>query len=201
MRYSDSGHPDATRSEDFQPRKRIPTFIQFLILFGVNFFLVLIAYIFSKTMVGFALAVFCILAVVDAVTVWSVQRSRDLLLVTEFQNALFGAAISLGTMFSLIIRKDGSVEYVDRGFRNLFPNYAKQSTRRTLEEILQMASVSREDADKLYGTLSAVSPEQHVITLRDSDGMAHKVVLIVDPLRRPQDYVLLRGRAFVENRT
>lgn len=199
MRYSDveiSKH----QHEDFVIRQRIPTFWQFIVLLGMHYLILLAIYQFTDTVANFAAFTLLVLAISDGVLIWSLQRTRDLLLVTEFQNSLFGAAISVSSLFCIIARRDGTVAHADSGFRTLFPQF-ERNLQRSLADVMEMAHVPREEADQLYSAIVKPVPEQHVVHMRDGDGKTHKFVFSIDPLRRPQGYVLIRARNFVEQRT
>lgn len=205
MRYSDDGKnktspADMAASLDFVARKRIPTPLQFLMLFGFNFILITLVYFLCRdSTLGFIACAFIILAASSTVTMLSIQRGRDMLMVTEFQNALFAAALGVNTMFCLILRRDGSVAYADRGFQSMYPQF-ERSAFHGLQEIIGISYLSREDSEKIWNAVHEFRAEQHIVTMRDADGLAHKVVLAIDPIRRPKDYFILRGRAFVEHR-
>lgn len=199
MRYAEQNLATHLK-EDFMARQRVPTLLQFLILFSVNYMVILGAHTISTSFAQFAFVTLLLLAAMNGIMVWSVQRSRDLMLITEFQNSLFSAALGVSSLFCLIVRKDGTVVYADHGFRTLFPQFEKQ-VQRTLADVLDLARASREESDKVYAALMSYVPEQLVVTLQNSEGKPLKTVLSVDPMRRPNDYLLLRGRPFVEQRS
>lgn len=198
-RYTDT-NVSVHRDEDFIARQRIPTSFQFIMLFAINLSVVMAAYVISTSFMGFAVTVFLMLALTDFIVVLSVQRSRDLVLVTEFQNSLFASALTLNTLFCLIIRGDGTIVYADRGFRTLYPHFDRIS-QRSIEDILRVTHMEKDDANRVLDMVGSMTPGMLVLSLRDGEGKTRRVMLNADPLRRPNDYVLLRARNYIEHRS
>lgn len=198
MRHTDAP-PAVSRASEFAPRVRLPTLAQFVIIFFVDFFIVCAAYYICTTFTQFALMCLVMLALTDTVMIWSVQRSRDQVLVTEFQNALYSAALSINSQFCIILRKDGTIMHTDVGFRAMYPQFQRMQ-HRMVDDIFQLAHLSKEEVERVYQMIASNTSGHQLVVMRDGDGLAHKIMLYVDPIRRPQDYVLLRGRSFVEYR-
>jgi len=198
MRYTDK-NVSLHREDDFVTRQRLPTLAQFIILFTINYIVVSGAYLISQSFLQFALITILMLGITDSIMVWTIQRSRDLVLVTEFQNALFAGALSMQSHFSLIVRRDGIVVYTDMGFRTMYPNF-ERSLHSTVEEVFHMAGVKEAERGPVIRMITKSLAGSHTITMKDGDGKLHKMMVYVEPLRRPSDYALVRGRPFVEKR-
>ena len=74
-------------------------------------------------------------------TIYFSARLRDLVLATEFQNAMLASAAQLSTRFCLITKRDGSIVYVDPGFQKLFPHFM-QSNDRNIDGLLGGAGIT-----------------------------------------------------------
>lgn len=199
MRYTDKNTATQAGKADFTARNRMPTLFQFGIIGLVDFILVCAAYALSTSFVSFAIFTIISLSAMNVLMVWSVQGARDQILVTEFQNALYSAALSLNNQFCLIVRKDGVVVHTDTGFRTMYPSFERME-HRTIDDVLSLAHVSKEDCTRTFGVMYSGTAGQQLVTIRDSGGLHHKVMLYIDPIRRPEGYILIRGRMFVEVR-
>ena len=198
-RYTDA---DMTQNGamDFVIRKRHPSIAYMLAIFTA---LIIIAFsivlmLSDKTL----LLLFLIITTLCAAwyVVFQLQRNHDLLLATEFQNALFSSALGLNNKFCMIMKRDGNIVYLDRSFQNMFPDFLKQS-RRTLDTLLEIGSVSREESDKVYAAIGRGVFEKVIFSIKGSGNEMHKIVMSVEPILRPSGFVLLRGREFVEARS
>lgn len=198
MRYTDT-ELDMHRKDDFVGRTRIPTLAQLIIVIIVGYLLILGAFHISNNFAHFAIITLLLVSLMNGMMVFSVQRARDQMMVTEFQNALYSSALSLNNQFCIIVRKDGVVVHADSGFRTMYPQF-ERSLHRTIDDVLQIANVNRQDTDAIFKLLGNGTAGQHMISMRDSDGMSHRMMLYVDPIRRPPNYLLLRGRTYVEPR-
>ncbi|MBV8940011.1 MAG: hypothetical protein JO089_09270 [Alphaproteobacteria bacterium] len=196
MRYEDL--PPKPRKDDFSTRRRLPTMVQFALLVSSTFLLVLFAHIFTISDMGFGLTAFVVLCISNGIVIWSVQTSRDTLLATEFQNALLGAALSIQNQFCLIVRKDGTVVFADRGYHAMYPQFDR-TRRHHLEEVLTVAGIGNDETGKICDAAYNATSAQVPITVRDGNGMTHSILLLIDPIRRPQDYVFLRARLLGES--
>ena len=144
----------------------------------------------------FIITLMLVIGFLAAFTVIHTQRQRDLVTHAEFQNAMFAAAASTASRFSMILRRDGGVVYSDPGFRNLFPDLGRGETG-SLELLARRGWLTREAHLALSNGLTQQRKEQIVttITLR---GDTQKCVLTLEPLPKPKGYYVLRGREYVE---
>ncbi len=201
MRYAE----EALKKRDFLPRRRIPTIIQFLAIFSGLYALMLLGYTLAGSAVSFLVWSFVLTGITAAFVTLNVQRSRDLMLATEFQNSIFTAALSVDNAFYLIMREDGSILHQDSGVQRMFPHFYRL-TQRTLSSFLEMGRVSREDCDAVFSAVEASIAEPQVtrravFNLRDASNQpVRSLHLTVNCLTRPGNFVLLCGRDYVAER-
>ena len=199
IRYSDMGL-DAIGARDFVVRQRTPTIPQLgIIVFSA--FLIGVSIVFSVANIPMLIAtLFALFTILGWYVIVQLMRARDMLLVTEFQNALFASAMGLHNKFCLIIKRDGSIVYIDRLFQELFPDFAKYSIR-SVDTLMKQGRVGRADSDRIAAAIDKGTYEKVIFDLTDAQGILHHVILSVEPIMRPAGFTMLRGREFVEDRS
>ncbi|MCD6034905.1 MAG: histidine kinase [Rickettsiales bacterium] len=126
----------------------------------------------------------------------------------EFQNAIFASAARSGTLFCLIVRKDGSRVYSDQAYNNIFSQFRRRGLR-GINPLLESGGLTVEDKDRLVEALakhkSLVVPfnlnvaETEARELENSDRTSSPVTshvdvyLHVEPLERPEGYFSVRA--------
>jgi two-component system, cell cycle sensor histidine kinase and response regulator CckA len=145
-----------------------------------------------------ALAVFSIL---------TINRYQDVIMATEFQNAIFASAMRVNTEFCLIIRHDGSLVYADSGFNKYFDTQHKGV--RGLDALLKSGGLSEDDKKRLLLSLMAGasdhmlfnSSNEHLaisvepLSVNMDLGLNKHLKLIMARLQRPVGYNLLKAVA------
>ncbi|MDE3061051.1 MAG: PAS domain-containing protein [Pseudomonadota bacterium] len=194
-RYTDN-HTSVS-AKDFVIRRRPPTLLQLLLLFLSVLMVSLPAVLTISSKTALCAILFGILGAAGWYVILHIQRHRDLLLATEFQNALFASALGVHSKFCLIIRRDGSIVYMDQSFQALFPGFLKES-RRTVPDLLKHARVSAEDSDRVFAAIGRGVYDKVIFDIEDSVQLPHRVVISIEPILRPSGFILLRGREFVE---
>lgn len=198
IRYTDLD-PATSGVHDFVIRKRTPTIVQLFVLFitilVVTFFGIM--FVTDKFTLAFMLTL--LLCGAGWYVVMQIQRNNDLLLATEFQNALFASALGINNKFCMIIRRNGNVVYLDRMFQEIFPDFLRQP-KRTIDVLLELGKVSREESEKVFTAIERGVYEKVVFEIRGSDNRFNKIVMSIEPILRPSGFILLRGREYVESR-
>lgn len=198
IRYSDLKKTKAA-SSDFISRRYDPTLLKIIVLFfivlGVGISLV------SLLLTPFQLVVVMTLLMggLGVYVIMQIQRSRDLVLATEFQNALFASSLSAGCRFSIIVTREGSITYLDGGTQRMFGDALKER-QLTLINLMKAAKMVSMDQDKVFEMLLRTSASKLACDLRGQDNRTHRVVLSVEPIARPSGYVLIRARDYTEER-
>lgn len=196
MRYAEE---HAKAPQDFQSRNRLPSFIQFLLIFCALYVGLILYFSVSKNLIGFSIWSFILMAGTAGFITYIVHYNRDLVLATEFQNAIFANALGMSYLFSLIVRRDGSIVYVDLGLQNYFKGFSRHKHRHT-DDLLDIANVSDEHKNAIYNSLRSMQRERLLFTVTQSDGSKHDLVLSLDPIVKPGNFTLLRARAYSEKR-
>lgn len=128
------------------------------------------------------------------------QQHNDLIMATEFENLLFSAAASLGSNFCFFMRNDGTIVYANDGTRRMFPRFNYEQSR-ALDNLLNEGKVDSVDRDRLYSAMALGKKEILVFAISDTSGARRDFILIIEPLRRPAGYFVIRGREYYSERT
>lgn len=190
---------NSTSDKDFVIRRRYPTLLQLFIIF-LSVVLVGMSVVLT---VADKTALIAIIFILGGTTSWYVttllQRSRDQLLATEFQNALFSSALGMNHKFCFIIRRDGNIIYQDRSFQDMFQGFSRQASR-SLGVLMDYGKVSGTDKDKIFRAIEQGDYEKVVFDICSADGKSQKIVMSMEPILRPSGFVLMRGREYIESR-
>jgi two-component system cell cycle sensor histidine kinase/response regulator CckA len=195
-RFSDDG--PSKEVQDFIARKHGPSMSQVALLFGGALTVAASITASVNNKPALIAILFILLAAVGWYVVVQTHRTRDLLMTTEFQNALFSSALGLNNEFCLILRRDGAMVYFDRGFQDMFSDFLRQS-QRNFAFLLQFGNVAAKDRDTLLTAVNRGSVDKVVFSI-ETRGRMQKLVVHIDPIQRPSGFVLLRGREFIEQR-
>lgn len=194
-RYSDIN----ASAQDFVVRKRLPTWQLLVIMFMVALFSSLFLSQVMSDVVIFGFVLFLLLGGFGTYLVLVLQRSQDLVLTTEFQNALFASALGFSNKFCLIIKNDGTIAYLDRSFQDMFPTFTREP-RRAIDVLLEYGKVEKEQRRSVFSAIERGTYDRVIFEISDAKNVVHKIVMSIEPISRPQGYILLRGREFVEQR-
>jgi signal transduction histidine kinase len=198
-RFLENKQTEALAEDDFIVRKR-PFIIPLLVVITISFAAIYAAGLGMQYGQGrwvFGVTALFILLALGTFTALFTQRQRDLVMLTEFQNALFASAARVDSQFCLILKKDGEVVYVDPGFQKLFGhiNYRDIHDVSKLGEYGLLKTEEELIFDKAMGDNH---PARQFINMPLPGNRTLKMVVSLEPLSRPKGYFLLRGREFVE---
>lgn len=201
FRFNDNAnlHPSG---QDFTRRRRHGSvLVSFIIYFSM--LVLVLGYSFYKhyhTKDVFLVILLC--AVISSLilhALYSIQKNLDMIMAVEFQNALFTSALNLRMDFTILMQRNGSIVYVDRGFRELFPEL-RAIDDKVLDYLTASLRMDERAKDKFFTALRNYDYEQLVVELTRSDILNEKYMLYLSPLPRPQGYFLIQGRKYVEMR-
>lgn len=119
-------------------------------------------------------------------------RTKNLLLASEFENALFAGANNAGVEFSIIINNAGKVVYLSPGCRRYF----RSDMEINKEDFAHMlALMGLEDADKIHiiSALDTGTKTNLNVQLFDAFGYLQDIYLILRPIARPKGYMMLKA--------
>jgi PAS domain-containing protein len=194
---------DNTEGSDFIVRKWKWNSIQLFVLFAITFVAI---YLTATIMydigdkVFFFVTLSCIFGALSWFTITFASRNRDLVMATEFQNAMLASAAQLSTRFCFITKRDGTIVYIDPGFQKLFTHFM-HSGGGTIDGLLTYTDVDEEMKQKIIDVLKQNNRDQLLLALKDAEGNPSPMMVTIDPLPRPKGYFLFRGRDYVEKRS
>jgi PAS domain S-box-containing protein len=201
IRVSDE-HNNNKDNSDFVVRKR-PLGFQLALIFSIALVVISVAAA-VPDQTGSSVFFFVILTATISSLGWItfllMARNRDLVLSTEFMNALLAAAAQHKLRFCLIIKPDGSAAYADPGFHRTFPQFMRIGDQ-TIHSLLADPSIPKETSRKIADILDKKQNGQVIMQLTNTDGAKTPLMVSIDALPRPKGYFLLRGRDYVENRS
>lgn len=192
-RTADIPTADATTSHDFKIRERRPSLPTILITFLFTFGLICILASSMDSIGGvyvFAPIIFTLLALIGWFVIHVTQVNRDLVLVTEFQNALFSAVANINSLFLLIVKSNGTITYHSNEYKKLFANSRKYGFT-SLDSLLDNDGIGEESANKIRAAMEDERPEVVHGNLVDVEGNRHEVRLSLRPIARPSGYFLI----------
>lgn len=196
---SGNGIPVVDSNQDFVVRKRRPLWQTLGIMFAALFPITIGISILVTDMLVFSQVLFVLLASLGTYVVYTVQRCRDLVLATEFQNALFSSALGHSNKFCLIIKHDSTIAYIGRSLQDLLPNFYKQP-RHAIDVLLEQGQVSKEERKQVFEAIERRVRGKVIFDIIDHKKQAHRIMMTIEPIARPKGFMLLRGREFVEKR-
>ena len=198
VRYTDLDF-GSSGAKDFVIRRRTPTQFHLMLIFASVLLLAVSITLTISDKASLLSILFIMLGTLAWYCMIQIQRSRDLVLATEFQNSLFASALGIHNKFCIIIKRDGGIVYLDRAFQEIFPDFLKQP-RRSIDILLEMGRVSKDDSAKIFSAIERGVYEKVIFDIRGTRGAFHRMVMSIEPIMRPSGFILLRGREFVEAR-
>lgn len=194
--------PNVENAADFIIRKRRPLLIQLFLIFVVAFAILYFAGINTTSTTGHLIYLGTLILVVGSLawfTMYFSISNRDLVMMTEFQNALFASAAGMHSRFCFIVKRDGTIVYFDPGFQTMFP-YFKTMDIRTIDSLLEHENVPLEVNNKIYQVLQDGRNDRVVVNLKGDAEVSTPMMITIDSLPRPRGFWVLRGREFIEAR-
>ena len=198
IRYSDMSL-ETSGALDFVARQRTPSAAQLAITIISVFIIAASVSVSINNQTALLATLFVIFVALGWYVIYTIIRSRDVVLATEFQNSIFASALGLNNKFNLIIKRDGTIVYLDRAFQNLFPDFTKQANR-SLDSLLRTAKIAKASVEQIHATLDKGEYGKVIMDVTDAQGNQHRVVLSVEPILRPAGFIMLRGREYIVER-
>jgi signal transduction histidine kinase len=194
MRYSDE---NVRSPRDFVRRRRLPTHIQYCFIFLSFYALIVGTFVVTDSTFKFSVITLFWVGAVAAVIAFAIQISRDIVLATEYQNAVFSSALSARSLFTVIARTDGTILHFDRGVQKLFPRFSRFS-QRDVSTLLEAAMASPEQTNVVLDAVRSMQVSRQVLTLKDANNAPLKVVLDIEIIDYPAQFAVIHARKFIE---
>lgn len=186
---------------DFVPRDRTRSTTYLILGFVITIAAVIVAFSFSDMMSSrtLGMSVVSVMLVILCLACIALKtRSNDLVLATEFQNLLFASAANLGSVFSLIVKRDATVIYASPGVKTLFDDF-RYSESSTLEGFYVEGRILEFDQAKITNALLLGERKSHLIKVATNEGVID-MVISVEPLPRPVGYYVIKARKYFSQR-
>jgi len=122
-----------------------------------------------------------------------VNKIRDIILKTEFQNLLFASSAAVNSEFCMISTGNKKVIYYDYGFDRIFPSTSDDKSQDTMERFLAHAGLSDSDKEEIQAAIERNSKMETKLSIKSDDGTENILTIIIDPLKRPSSHVVIRG--------
>lgn len=200
MRFNESTYHNPAQL-DFVPRERRGQITQLIAAFMIALVLIfLLGFVMAKS-VG-SMGVFASMAVITVLCIFVVMRKQqnlDLVMNTEYQNMLFAQAVALGTSFCIFARRDGTVVYANDGLRSLFPDMY-QGESHALDTIFERGQVGRAERERVMAAVYGGMAERVILTITSHDKTTQDYIITIEPLERPGEFLVIRGREYRDTR-
>ncbi len=192
-RFSDT---KKLKRDDREFVRRRPATITWYVLgsIGIAFLVILGAGFNTKHLgeldfISLVVGVFGMLFLIAGFLLW---RIHDLLMVGEFENAMFAGGANAGAEFCIIIRDTGDVAYISPGFHKFFkPDSSRISEG--LGWLLSSMGMQEADKDGIIRAMQEKKRTQVAFEFTDLLGFVRKVVLMVEPIARPAGYSIVKA--------
>ncbi len=184
---------------EFIPRERTAQIWRVILAFGIVTLIILLLSLRPETVGGSAIATMISILAVTSLCFYMVlrkQQNLDLVTTTEFQNLLFAQAAALGSRFLLIVRRDGGIEYINDGAREVFPQEALREAS-SFDRMLEKSGIGSTDRERLMAAIIGLKRERVFFPLTLKEGITKEYTFTVDPLPRPAGFLVVRGREYV----
>ena len=192
----------AYMNDEFIRRKVTPDFLTIVALSLTGFGIIVLGVLQmetiggSPTLIAMVASVFLIMI---ALIIVHMDRISDLIFSNEFENALFAGAAGTGVEFLLIIRHNREVVYYNPSFHNFF-SHTSSNTRYGIDELLETIGVTDDVRDKILLSLMSRKGFNTFVTIITADNTPTMLRLVLNPIRRPKGYFVLKGLRVNEDR-
>ena len=109
-----------------------------------------------------------------------IHNSRDIIMATEFQNALFSGAMRANSEFCLIVKGDGSLIYSDVKYNKRFSGPIKEGLR-GLDALLAHEGLSVESKDRLLRAISYTKADTVPFEI-ENEGKSGHIFIRISPI-------------------
>ena len=201
MRFAEN-ELDNVDELDFVPRERRGQISSVVIAFAAAFVVLSALVLLPEDMVRPTHAAIAAMAVIVGLAFYIIYRKQqnlDLVMHTEYQNMLFAQAAAQGSSFCLFVRRDGTIVYANDGLANLFPRL-RFSESQALQSIFEHGNVQGNDRERIMSAIFAGKGDRLVFPLTAASGERKEYIMTLEPLKRPNGFMVIRGREYRNER-
>jgi PAS domain S-box-containing protein len=188
---------------DFVPRERRNHIWRVIIAFSLTIVLVFVSGytpLFNKMEVYTPLIAIVLVAILCMYVVYRKQISLDLVMSTEYQNMLFAQALSVGSSFCLIVRRDGTILHASEGMGTVFPQFDYAQSK-ALEGVFEQGMVRKNDRERIMSAIYASTQDRLIFSIVSQYEAKKDYIITVEPLPRPSGFSVVRGREYLGQRS
>jgi PAS domain-containing protein len=195
---------DSLRADqlDFVPRERRNQLTRLIFAFGfVIGAIFLSAYVpmFRAFAIYTPLIAILLVALLCLYVVYHKQLSLDLVMAAEFQNMIFTQALSVGSNFCMIVRRDGTIVHASDGLSAIFPRFDYAQSQ-ALEGVFEQGTVRKADRERLMGAIYSGTTDRLIFPIINQYQDRKEYIITVEPMPRPAGFSLIRGREYLGQR-
>ena len=139
---------------------------------------------------GIVIFSFILACLVAAVIVEQVRKN---VLSAEFQSMVFASGMKVDNDFCLIVHREKAGFYCDYSFSELFSDYGKQN-HDPFHQLLASEGFKASDEELLLEILERGESASFTFVLNRKGKKSKKMTVLVDPLKRPKDFFIIRGK-------
>lgn len=200
MRFTESSYHNPAQM-DFVPRERRGQIWQLILAFSLAIMLIFVlGFIMAKSLGSTGVfACIGVLTVLCFFVVMRKQQNLDLVMNTEYQNMMFAQAAALGSSFCLFARRDGTIVYSNDGLRKIFPDMHHGESH-ALETIFERGKVSMPERERIMAAVYGGKPERVILNITGHDNQSQDYIITIEPLERPGEFLVIRGREYRDSR-
>lgn len=188
---------------DFVPRERRNRVFRVIAAFAVTIALIFIlAYAppLGRYALYTPLIAIVLMAILCLYVVYHEQIILDLILSTEYQNLLFSQALTLGSSFFMIVRRDGTIVHASEGLAEVLPGF-DYSQSQALDGLFTLGTVRKTDRERIMGAIYSSIRESLVFPIISQYQQPKDYILTVEPMTRPAGFSVVRGREYLGQRS
>ena len=110
-----------------------------------------------------------------------VHNNRDIIMATEFQNALFAGAARAHSEFCVIVKRDGSLVYSDTRYNQKFSSEIRKGSR-GLDALFDHKGITHEAKNRLLHAVATCTSEIIPFIYHNAEGKDIHLTLLIDPI-------------------
>ncbi len=123
-----------------------------------------------------------------------VQRMKLVQQATEFMNAILSSVVGQGYRFCTVVRNDGYIIYLNRGFQAMFPKFIAAG-KFDLPIWGEMQGLAEADRKQIMQLIESKTAKTFVVRMTMGEATTpENVTLTVAPVDKPEGYTIIRGQ-------
>ncbi len=125
---------------------------------------------------------------------YQVLKLNDMMLASDFENALYAGGASTGTEFTVMLKSTGEIAYMSPGFYKLFSRDVASGTK-TFDSLLLGMGLLEADKTILIEALKNGTSGRVSFSITDGFGLRQQLEVLLEPIKRPKGFAIVRAFA------